>query len=163
MHWQWRNFESKEAAIKVSLPCDPEKSFKSFQDEPRPIHNFGFSCEVQGMRFLISSTDYMENFNERTFKQTFNANESNLKSMFGAIESTEKKENFLTSGFSSKYYEITPKVGGKIKSLIVVSENRFYTAMFGVTPENEKKLKGSKVDYDELSKKFIDSFQIIEK
>jgi len=157
---QWKEFDFPDAGLKVSLPCEPKKYFKSFQDNPRPIHVYDFSCETEGMKFLVSSKNYMDDFNENTFKQTFDANESNLKTMFGAIESIEEKNDFLTNGLSSKYYEVTPKVGGKVKSLIVVNNSRFYEAMFGITPESERNLKESKVDYNEISKKFLDSFQI---
>ncbi len=105
----------------------------------------------------------MDNFNENTFKQTFDTNESILKTMFGTVEKLERKDNFLTDGLASKYYEIKLKNGGKVNTLVVISENRSYEAMFGVTPENEEKLKESKVNYDEISKKFIDSFHITDK
>ena len=160
---QWNTYEFPKAGMKASFPCEPEKSFKSFQDKPRPIHVYGFHCEVSGIKFLISSKNYMDEFSENTYEETFEANESNLKFMFGAVEGFDKKENFLTNGFISKYYEIKPKSGGKVKSLIVVNESRSYEALFGVDPENEKKLKNLKVNYDEIGKKFIDSFQILDK
>ena len=163
LNLHWKEFESKESGIKVNMPCEPKKSFKSFQNEPRPIHVYEFSCEVEGMKFLVSSKNYMDKFSENTFKQTFDANENILKTMFGTVENLEKRENFLTDGYNSKYYEVKPKTGGKIKSLIVVNENRSYEAMFGVTAENEIRLKESKIDYDEIAKKFTDSFQIIDR
>lgn len=159
----WKEFESKEAGMKVSLPCEPKKNFKSFQDEPRPIHVYEFSCEAEGMKFLISSKNYMDDFNENTFKRTFESNESILKTMFGTVEGFEKKENFLTNGLESKYYEVKLKSDGKINMLIVVSKNRSYEAMFGVTPESAVKLKESKIGYEEIGKKFIDSFSVIDK
>ncbi len=160
---QWKTYEFPEAGMKASFPCEPVKSFKSFQDKPRPIHTYNFDCEVSGIKFLISSKNHLDDFDENTFERNFEANESNLKFMFGAVESFDKKENFLTNGFISKYYEIKPKVGGKVKSLMVVNESRSYEALFGVTPDNEKKLKNLKIDYDEIGKKFIDSFQILDK
>lgn len=159
---KWREFEFKEAGIKVSLPCDPEKYFKSFQDEPRPIHVYSFSCEIKGMKFLISSQHYMDKFEENTFDKTFESHETNLKTIFGSIEDFNEKRDFKTSGFNSKFYEVKPESGGKINNLFVVSESRFYDAMFGILPESEKQIKESKIDYESISKKFTDSFQIIE-
>lgn len=160
LNLQWKEFESKESGIKISLPCEPKKYFKSFQDKPRPIHVYDLSCEVEGIKFLISSKNYMDDFNENSFKQTFEANESILKTMFGAIESFNEKKDFLTNGFTSKYYEVKLKGSGKINMLVVVSEIRSYQAMVGITPDSDKKLKAN---FEEISKKFVDSFQITEK
>ncbi len=63
LHLQWKEFESEEAGIKASFPCEPQKYYKSFQDEPRPIHVYDFSCEAEGIKFLISSKNYMDVFN----------------------------------------------------------------------------------------------------
>jgi len=138
LNLQWKEFESKESGMKISLPCEPEKYFKSFQDKPRPIHVYDFSCEVEGIKFLISSKNYMDDFNENSFKQTFEANEGNLKTMFGAIESFNEKKDFLTNGFISKYYEVKLKGSGKINMLVVVSEIRSYQVMVGITSDSDK-------------------------
>ena len=156
---QWKDFESKEAGIKVQIPCEPKKYFKSFQEQPRPIHVYNFNCEIEGLKFLISSKHYLDDFNN-TFKQTFDAVESNLKTMFGEIKSFNERKDFQTNGFESKYYQVKLNSGAKINQLIVVSKTRSYDAMFAVLPD---KAKESNTDYEKIGKQFIDSFQLLEK
>ncbi len=69
----------------------------------------------------------------------------------------------MTNGLSSQFYEVKLKAGGKINSLLAVSKTRSYQAMFGISSESEKKLKKLNIDFEKISKKFTDSFQIIEK
>lgn len=159
---KWKDFESKEAGIKASFPCEPKKSFRSFQDEPRAIHVYGFDCEDKGIKFLISSKNYLNEFNQDTFKQTFDSNELILKTMFGVVESFNERKDFLTNGFTSRYYEVRPKSGGKVNSLIVLSENRSYELIIGITPDNAKKMEMSNANFQDVSNRFIDSFQVIE-
>jgi hypothetical protein len=156
----WKEFESIESSMRVQIPCEPKKYFKSFQDQPRPIHVYSFNCEVNGLKFLISSKHYMDEFNDKTFKQTFDAHESNLKTMFGEVESFNERKDFLTNGFDSKYYQVKLKSGAKINQLVVVSKTRSYDAMFVVTPE---KAKESNTNYEKIGERFIDSFQVLEK
>ena len=158
-----KEFESKEAGLKASLPCEPEKFFKSFQDRPRPIHVYDFDCETGGIKFVISSKNYMNEFNEKTLAQTFASHENILKNFFGEVESFNEKKDFLVSGLKSGYYEVRLQAGGKINELVAASNVRYYVATVGVMPQNVKKLKESKLDYDSVSKKFINSFQVIDK
>lgn len=159
---QWRDFESKEAGVKVSLPCEPTKNFNSIQDEPRPIYLYEFSCEIEGMTFLLSSKHHSQEFNEKTFSRTFEIEEELLKTIFGEVNTFNEKSDFLANGFVSKYYEVRPKKGGTVNKIVVLSKIRSYTALFGIMPKNERKIRESKIDFESISKKFIDSFQVIE-
>lgn len=155
---QWKTFNFPEAGMKASFPCEPEKYFKSFQDKPRPIHVYDFDCEVEGIKFLISSKHYMDDFNENTFNEIFENHEFILKKMFGEIESYNEKKDFFTNGFASRFYEAKYKSGGDVNSLVVLSENRSYEAMIGNPSVSVKN-----PDFNEISTKFIDSFQITDK
>lgn len=160
---QWKDFESKDAGMKINIPCEPKKFFKSFQDNPRHIHVYDFSCETEGIKFLVSSKNYMDDFNDKTFKQTFDAIESGYKTMFGEVENFNDKDVLLANGFPSRSYGIKYKNGAKIKSLVILNQERSYTILVGMPRDNERKLKESKISFDEVSKKFIESFQILDK
>ncbi len=143
------------------MPCEPIKSFKSFQDEPRPIHVYEFDCEVEGIIFLFSFKNHLNDFDEKTTTKTFEANESNLKFAFGKLERFVEKDNFQTNGFASRSYEIYPENGGRIIDLIVVNEQGTYEASIGVTPENEARIKVKKIDFEKSAQKYMSSFQVV--
>jgi len=100
--WTWSVFESKNAGIRVSLPCTPKESDKTFQDQPRPIHVYEFSCEVDGVRFLLSVKNHQNSFTSRTVDESFESNEFILKNMFGAIGKFDVRKDFTTNEFASQ-------------------------------------------------------------
>ncbi len=159
---KWEKFESSESGMKAEMPCQPKKYFKSFQDNPRPIHVYSFDCEVNGIKFLISSKNYMDDFDEKSFQKVFESNEFILKTQFGEIKEFTEKKDFLTNGFKSKYYEVIPKLGGKIKSLMVVNKTRAYSTWVGVIPEKAKEVENKNIDFEKIGNTFIKSFQILD-
>ena len=149
--------------MKTEFPCEPKKYFKSFQETPRPIQVYDFDCKTEGIKFLITSKNYMDEVNEKSIQNVFENKVSFLKTQFGEIQNFDVKSNFLTNGFQSKYYDVSLKSGGKLKSLVVVNKVRFYNVLVGVNQEKANELKNKNIDFEEIGNKFIKSFQIIDK
>lgn len=160
---KWTDFGSNSAGIRASLLCTPKEAVKSFQDQPRPINVYSFDCEFGGIRFLLSVKNHQNDFNAKTINESFESNEFLLKSMFGEVEKFSARKDFTTNGFASRDYEMELKGGGKVRSLIVVNEFATYSALIGVTSDNHEIMAQKKLDFKNISDKFIGSVEILKK
>ncbi|MDQ3632980.1 MAG: hypothetical protein M3405_00510 [Acidobacteriota bacterium] len=158
---KWRTFVAKEAGVKVDFPCEPKKDFKSFQEKPRPINIYGISCQVDGIRFLVSSKNYLDDFNENSIPNYFESIESNNKVIFGAVKNLDEKDISKYPNVKGKFYKLELESKGIIYILALADENRTYEIMAGLLPEKDSS-ENVENEFDIIAKKFIDSFEIIQ-
>jgi hypothetical protein len=64
----WKNFDFSDAGIKVSLPCEPSKSVKTFQEEPKLAQVYKYSCEKEVLKFSISLAEHFGEFSQSEVK-----------------------------------------------------------------------------------------------
>ena len=84
-----------------------------------------------------------------------------MKNTFGEVEKLSVRKDFSTNGFVSRDYDLELKDGGKVRSLIVVNEFATYEAFIGVTQDHLATIAKKKLDFENISKKFINSVEIL--
>lgn len=158
---KWRAVVAKEAGVKVDFPCEPKKDFKSFQEKPRPINIYEFSCQVDGMKFLVSSKNYLDDFNEKSIPDYFESIESINRVMFGTVKKLDEKDISKYPNVKGKFYKLELESKGIIYILALADENRTYDIMAGLLPEKNSS-ENVENEFDKIAKKFIDSLEIIQ-
>ena len=161
--FEWQVIQSADARLRGLFPCEPKLAKKSFQDDPRPIHVFDFSCEKEGMRFLLSVKNHPNDFTSKTVDESFESNEFLMKNMFGSVESFDVRNGRTSNDFELRDYDLLVKGGGKIRSRIVVNEFATYQALVGLLPEKIKSSGQKKLDFVTVSERFIASVEILNK
>lgn len=157
----WKEFTFKEAGFKAEFPCEPIKDFNSFQDEPRPVHTYEFSCDIEGMKFYISSKHYLDNFNENSIKDIFDSFESGHKKFLSiGLKETKAMEIKKFSNTKGKLYKFENQEKAIIYQLVLANDERFYDLTNLLLAKNNS-TKESKSEFDKISKRFRDSFEII--
>jgi hypothetical protein len=155
---KWNEFRSTEARVSATMPCAPKETHKSFQEQPGPIRVYEFDCETEGMRFLISVKNHMNDYSSKTIDESFETSEFVLNTMFGDVEKVGIRKDFTTNGFASRTYDLQLKEGGKVRSLTVVNEFATYEALIGVTQENTASTYYP--NFDDIADRFIGSLQV---
>lgn len=113
------------------------------------------------MRFTISSAHYIDDFNEKSNSQHFEAVESNNNFVFGKIKTLDEKKITKYPKVKGKLYKLELENKGVIYITALADEVRTYKLMVGLLPEMNSN-DNIKKEFDKIAHKFIDSFEIIQ-
>lgn len=76
---QWKDFDFSEAGIKIALPCEPSKSIKTFQKEPKLAQVYQYVCEKDEFKFSVSLSEHFEEFDPKKVKDSIDSIEKGLR------------------------------------------------------------------------------------
>lgn len=76
---QWKDFDFSEAGIKTALPCEPSKSVKTFQKEPKLAQVYQYACEKDGFKFSVSLSEHFDEFDPKKVKDSIDNIEQGLR------------------------------------------------------------------------------------
>lgn len=88
--------------------------FKFFQEKPRPIRVFSYECEFEGIKYLASLKEHMDEFDKKRVPQQLMAKEDYLPELFKEKKLEVvffKKEDSQRDGFPVRTFEA--EIGGK--------------------------------------------------
>lgn len=160
---EWREFISEEANLKVRVPCSPERTVKTFQEEPEPIRIYSFSCEGDGNKFLISFKNHMYEFNKEKVVEELEQFDEFLRQQHGNEIKTLKGETINKNGLPIRITEINFQNGNRIKRIFTKNELGSFDAMVGIFRKAGQRDNQFEAYFENVANPFIESFQVIER
>lgn len=158
---EWRDFNSDEAGLKATFPCDPERTALLPSDKEKTFDVFSFTCKRDGINFLVPRRKHLDPFNDETIKNSFNRHRATLRSIFGEPWEFTESDRELTDGFHSRTYRLSIEKGGFVSTKIVVGDEATFEVMVGITPDDWSIVAKNKIDYEMVAKRFINSLEIV--
>lgn len=161
----WKNASFDDAGFSVNSPCELKRTFfKSFQEKPRPIRVFSYECEYEGVKYLASLKEHMDEFDEKRVPQQLKAKEDYLPALF-----KEKnlevvflmKEDLLRDGFPVRTFDA--EIGGKDRwreFTLVTTKGVFNLTCVLIINKGNKKSEEMENNFIAQSQKFFDSFHL---
>jgi len=156
---KWQELRSEDAGLIVDLPCVPKETATRFQEEPRPIHSYDYSCKLDGIRFLVSSRHYMDPFNEKSIAEFFETIEDINRTELGSIKRLEKSlsKNFRPA--KAKKYEFVNDKGAILSQLAVANSERTFWITVAALPDSV--WAEDKIRFGKVVNRTISSFKLI--
>ena len=88
---QWKTFDFSEAGIKVSFPCEPSESVKTFQKEPKLAKVYNYTCKKDGFEFSVSLAEHFGKFNPEKVKDSIDDIEKGLRADIKIMQISQAK------------------------------------------------------------------------
>lgn len=157
----WKKFNLEDAGIKISLPCEPSKSVKVFQEKPKLAQRYTFDCKQDNLEISVSLAEHFGDFDEVKAKENMGFTEKMLKEGIGDKADFSSKD-LTFQGFLAK--EFIAKNSSRLSHLLNVQNKRgMYNFQLISTKKTNQSGKSFNNEFDKNSKEFFDSIQIIEK
>lgn len=161
----WKNNSFDDARFSIESPCELERTFfKSFQEKPRPIRVFSYECEYEGVKYLASLKEHMDEFDEKRVPNQLKLKEEYLPELFKEKNLEViflKKEDLSRNGFPARTFEA--EIGGKDlwREFTLVNPQGVYNlTTVLIIKKGSKRSEDIENNFNSHSQKFFDSFHI---
>lgn len=160
--FDWINFESKQADIKVKVPCElKERQDISKQKNPS-ISSFNYSCQTADFRILVMLTESSSKDSKVMNLSNLLYMPDDLKGVFPNITSVETKE-IVRNGDEGRLSDYSLSNNDRIKKLILIGDRGIYNIMIYVPRNSNQQESDFENYYKSLTVPIIESFEIVSK
>lgn len=159
--WTWTNFESAEAGIKVDFPCEPVKSSKVFQEEPKLSRVFSLKCSMAKFDFSVSLPERFGEFEPDKVDEELSGVEQVLRTMIDD-KATIATRNIVVQTYAAREFSVKNDwtLG---RHLHIAHPRGSYNVQVLFNPTNDKALTGVEAsEFESAAKRFFDSFVLLD-
>ncbi|MGI9055525.1 MAG: hypothetical protein ACR2F2_06955 [Pyrinomonadaceae bacterium] len=156
----WKNYDFSDAGIKISIPCDPNKSVKVFQEKPKLAQVYQFTCKTDNIEFSISLAEHFGAFEPSKTKDALDGVE---KTMREGVKDSAKilTKDFFFRTLAAKQIDVKNEttIG---RHLHIQHERGAYNIQLIVKRKPNQSSEDLKVEFDSVASEYFDSLKVSE-
>ena len=160
--FDWIDFESEQANIKVKVPCELKEREDTSKQKIPSNNSFNYSCLTSDFRILVMLTESSSKDSKIMNLNNLRYMPDDLKGVFPNITSVETKE-IVRNGDEGRLSEYLLSNNDRIKKLILINDRGIYNIMIYVPRYRDQQESDFENYYKSLTEPIIESFEIVSK
>jgi hypothetical protein len=156
----WKTFEFKDAGVAISLPCEPERTAKVFQEKPKVARSYSFSCSEADFDFAVSLPERFNAFNPEKAEEELQNAERTLRVMIDDKAAISGRDMNIQGKLAREFTVKNDWTTGR--QVAVVDERGIYNIQLSFTAPNGATLTVKQIsEFHAVANKYFDSIKIV--
>ena len=157
-NFEWKTFDFSDSGIKLALPCEPSKSAKVFQKEPKLAQTYSYNCKKDNFEFSVSLAEHFDDFDPAKAKERFDGVEGLMReSLGGKADLSAKDTTFQT--FVAREFSIENETR-LAKAIHFQNKRGFYNVQVISQRKPNQSSEDFRDEFQKNTRSFFDSVKI---
>lgn len=161
-NFQWKEYTFDDAGIKIKFPCEAERKTLNLRENNKSARFFTFNCDNNQVSFLVQLWESFDELDSNQMQQKLDEGERKLKENVGQENNFESKSFLYQNKLKARIFNIT-NLTTSLREIDIINKRGLYKVVVFFPKPDEQSKRDFDNEFENISKTFFDSFQIIEK
>lgn len=154
----WKNFDFSDAGINISMPCEPSKSVKIFQEKPKLAQVYQFNCEEDNLKFSITLSERFEDFEPNKTKEKIDGIEKFIREGV-KDKATVSAKDLTFQTFAARQFDVINETS-IARHLHIQNERGAYNIQLILKRKPNQLAKDMNAEFESVAPEYFDSLKI---